>query len=821
MKHNTKRTLALILSVMVALTALSGMAITVSADEATPTNAYVLTYEGENAKPYLYGSRYEFKHSYNDSAAGKNSVWTYWNCPEIFNLVNSETGASIAAYCTDADTSTTSDTTYRRINLEDSSYYAPGAAPRLRSVILNSFPHKSVEEVAAAATAAGYTVTELAQGELISATQQAIWKLAHGDKYSVDIHYSNIRSMSSYDESDFVYPESLSATETAYTASNMEALYQYFLSLNGTAPLNDAVSEYTFENVTYNAVQDGDDYTVTVTFDVNTTIDEGDSLTLSATCGNTVHTESLKSGKNTVTFTGLDSAWDVKLEINGYEMGGDVYLFDAEGDRTTSQSMIGYDASLLPVHAEMDLTVNDRTLTIHKATGDGNKIPLANIQFEVYYVGTLEDYIAGNLPIGAVPTEEEITKYATSVNLITTLTTNTAGVASHNFGPVDGVYLVKELEHTSVTAPAAPFFVSVSSVDPETLELDYTVDVYPKNSVVTEDIVIEKDVTEIDNDHDTFDIGQVHTWIIQSSIPTGMANGLKYEISDTLDYRLTYQGNILVTVAKGTDKAHSETVILEENVDYTVSSGKEIVDSKSVDSFQVSLTAAGMKKVAAAAATDPENTYEVRVYFGAVINTNADLGTEIPNQAHIDYVNNVGIQYEDDSDIPEVHTGGLNILKIASDNKQPLSGATFRIARPATEGEAPDLTITVNGTQIGLIYVDFYGTADLSGEKVSQITTGEDGTAVLYGLAYGNYYLVEIAAPNGYNRLAAPVAVEVTATSHLTGEAEGSYVTITNSSEFHLPETGGIGTVAFTVAGLALICSACTLFFLSYKRKAI
>ena len=58
MKHNTKRTLALILSVMVALTALSGMAMTVSANEATPTNAYVLTYEGENEKPYLYGSRY-------------------------------------------------------------------------------------------------------------------------------------------------------------------------------------------------------------------------------------------------------------------------------------------------------------------------------------------------------------------------------------------------------------------------------------------------------------------------------------------------------------------------------------------------------------------------------------------------------------------------------------------------------------------------------------------------------------------------------------------------------------------------------------------
>ena len=141
MKYPIKRLFAVLLAFVLAASSLAGMP--VSAQE-SPT-AYVLRYDGQDAKPYLYGSRFEFKHSYNDPAMGKGSVWTFWNCPEIFNLVSTADGSSIAAYCTDADTSTKSNTSYRRINLEDSSYHATGTAEKLRSILLNTFPHISVD----------------------------------------------------------------------------------------------------------------------------------------------------------------------------------------------------------------------------------------------------------------------------------------------------------------------------------------------------------------------------------------------------------------------------------------------------------------------------------------------------------------------------------------------------------------------------------------------------------------------------------------------------------------------------------------------------
>ena len=233
MKTIIKRTVALLLAACVVLAGMGNLAGTAYAAEAN--GSYVLQYDDEG-QPYLYGSLYECKHSYNDPAAGPNSVWTFWNAPEIFNLVyEGDNGtSSIAAYCTDADTSTISGDSiyYRRINLEDSTYHDLGAAERLRAVVLHSFPYLTVEAVTENVNQAmgADSVRQLTQGEVISATQQAIWEITHGEKYNVDKNYVSIRSTSGYDRSQFVYPESLDAcVESEFTAANIERLYQYFL----------------------------------------------------------------------------------------------------------------------------------------------------------------------------------------------------------------------------------------------------------------------------------------------------------------------------------------------------------------------------------------------------------------------------------------------------------------------------------------------------------------------------------------------------------------------------------------------------------------
>ena len=87
------------------------------------------------------------------------------------------------------------------------------------------------------------------------------------------------------------------------------------------------------------------------------------------------------------------------------------------------------------------------------------------------------------------------------------------------------------------------------------------------------------------------------------------------------------------------------------------------------------------------------------------------------------------------------------------------------------------------------------------------VTTPADGKAVIYGLEDGTYYLVEIKAPAGYNLLSYPVAVTLNEQSHqvddpATEEVEPDMtVKVANSNTFVLPETGGIGTVIFTVSG--------------------
>ena len=821
MKTPTRIT-ALLLAAVLTLSVLGTGILTASAAETyEQTDSYVLDYNGTYT-----GAKWQYFSPY--VPLFKFEGATYDTTSIIFTLYDTVNQETIPVYCTDVRTGLDNGADYRRINLEDSTY-AGNAAGLLRSIVLKGYPNTGTDALGAAAG-----VEDLTVGEAVAATQAAIWQSAHGSVLEFTDFSSYIDTQwnsSATANFDLCYAE----IESGYAASenealieaHIEAVFNYLVSLEPTAPAGVVASQSSFVDydITLTANEDGT-YTITATATVDVVIDDaGDSLTLTALAGEYTASTALSDGKNQYTLTisnvPADVADDgVTLAIDGVQSAEDVYLFDAAGERGTSQSLIGITDNALPVHVEV--TSNDRILNIHKyspVAGDdiSVKTPLANVVFNIYYVCALEDYVNGRLGLSAVPTAEEIAKYAVDSNLVAVVVTDENGLASWNFGAVDGVYMVVEQEsNTVVSSLADPFYVPVANVDSEG-NMDYIVDVYPKNDVVSEDVKIEKDVTEIDNDHDTYDVDQLHTWIIQSSIPAGMASGIKYEISDTLDYRLTYKGNLAVTVAKTTDPAKTETVYLTEGTDYTVTLTAGVdEDGNAVDKFVVSLTAAGMRKVAETAAED-FSAYEVRVYFDAVIDSDAQLGVQIPNQAHIDYTNAVGQDFDADSDIPEVHTGGLNLLKVdAADETKTLAGAAFRIAREAAEGETPDAVITVDGREINVVYVGFYDNAELSGEKVTSVTTGEDGTAIFYGLAYGTYYLVETNAPAGYNKLTQPVAVEVTAASHL----DDSRVTVKNSAGFELPSTGGMGTTLFTVAGLLLILGSGTALVVRRRLSA-
>ena len=447
----------------------------------------------------------------------------------------------------------------------------------------------------------------------------------------------------------------------------------------------------------------------------------------------------------------------------------------------------------------------DRVLNIYK-TDKNTGNPLVSIKFDLYYVGSFNDLESGKLNIGSVPTAEEVSSYAVSGNYITTLVTDANGFASYNLTEnqqEDGIYLIVENSNPAVISPAAPFFVAVPMTSSDGSAYIYNINIYPKNETETGPS-ITKDVTVLDNNFDHIDAGKEHLWIITSTIPSGIAGASKYIISDTLDSRLTYVTGS--PVVKLVDSTGAETEL---------TLGKHYTLSESVQdgiySFSVALTAAGMQEAAGYS--------NLRIYFHAMIDSDGTVAENISNQATVDYTNALGVDYSSKSEVVEVVTGGIIIKKVDSGEKIISSGATFQVYRAATEAEISDESVEkvyFTDTSTPYVAVEFYNNLELDGEKVGQITTDEKGLAVIAGLAYGDYLLVETKAPAGYNKLQNPLAITITENSHL----EVNAYPVVNTSGAVLPETGGLGTTIFTITGTVLVLGSAVLLIARKRMTA-
>ena len=822
MKQKARRVFSVFLA-LIMLVSLVGTGMTVASAEENyqQTNDYVLNYSGESISGYEdYDAKRLFASPYRtDIFVTEEDGISNWNwcSASVLNMINTTklgsggegAYASIGVYCVDAVTDGVTGYYYRRMNLEDAGYFSRETAGRVRAILLASFPYQQDMEMLATQVNAWIDaegnglakVEQLNASEAISATQSVIWSLTNAGRLNDEIYAGYYPS--GFPDAQIVYPESMDYKESEFTAGNIQALALYLDSLAPVSAKTRVISASAFSNADVRFEQQADGtYTATVTVTVSAEITGETALQLVAVAeGKATDAQTVQDGTHvhTLTIEGLKKPCDVTLNIDGRQDGSDVFLFAPANGREASQTMAGFDNSVLPAHAEMTIKT-DRVFHILKTDKEG--MPLENISFDIFRVCDRDDYVNGRVSIGAIPTEADVENYAVDSNRVATVTTGKDGKATWNSGNEDGVYLVVELPNTVIASPVDPFFLVLPAGDSE--DPQYVVTARPKNTVIEEDVKIEKDVTEIDNDWSTYDVNTDHTWIIRTTIPAGIATGQKFEITDTLDYRLTYRGNLKVTVHEKTAlSGDSPLLTLEAGVDYVLTVGTDSVTVEAaqytVDTFKVALTAEGMRKAAAVLGIEPE----LRVYFDAVINENAQMGLEIPNQAHLEYINNVGKEFETDSDIPEVVTGGLKLIKIDATDASRLSGAQFALYRDAADTEG-GVSIMVNGVekQVALI---------------GELITAADGTAVYKGLAYGTYYLVETKAPEGYNLLTETVTVTVDADSH---QEEGSAVTVRNSSKFKLPETGGMGTTVFTASGLAVMGTAAALFVIFGKKRS-
>ena len=93
---------------------------------------------------------------------------------------------------------------------------------------------------------------------------------------------------------------------------------------------------------------------------------------------------------------------------------------------------------------------------------------------------------------------------------------------------------------------------------------------------------------------------------------------------------------------------------------------------------------------------------------------------------------------------------------------------------------------------------------------VTEVTTPETGKFAIQGLDAGTYYLKEIKAPKGYNKLKDPVKVVIAENGNITVGEDSTIVTevkVLNNTGTILPSTGGNGTslIYFLGAVLALV----------------
>ena len=118
-----------------------------------------------------------------------------------------------------------------------------------------------------------------------------------------------------------------------------------------------------------------------------------------------------------------------------------------------------------------------------------------------------------------------------------------------------------------------------------------------------------------------------------------------------------------------------------------------------------------------------------------------------------------------------------------------------------------------------------------------QKTTDTEGKATFEGLKEGTYYLEEITAPGGYNKLKDPVPVEINASYKEDGTLDTNVKgfklqqdtdnsnhyyqveSIANKAGAVLPSTGGIGTTIFYVLGSILALGAAVLLIVKKRMN--
>ena len=392
----------------------------------------------------------------------------------------------------------------------------------------------------------------------------------------------------------------------------------------------------------------------------------------------------------------------------------------------------------------------------------------------------------------------------------------------------------KSLKKTEVTAEASggQFVATFSGlaygyyvVSPEGGSTDVTQPIRETDAILanvvkdTQDVALKSEYPTVEKtvngeSHADAQIGDTLEFVLTSKVPdmTEYKNGYTFNFIDTLSKGLTLNvDSIEVTIGDAT--------VLAKDTDYTVA-------TTGSSGANTTLTIA-MKDFKTLHGGEAGQT--IKVTYTATINEHAEVGKDdAGNSVKLEYSNDPNTTSKGESLPDETHgyTFGFDLKKTDGDTKAALAGAKFQLKKK--DGNAP-IKLIVQQEGDGTLPATVRP-AKLPAEEtqaVETVTTPESGKITFKGLDAGDYQLVETEAPAGYNKLQAPQDIKIVPTyDPVTGELTGWTVNTQNSMNTTvaievqnnkgvlLPETGGMGTVIFTVAGIAIIAGG-----IAWKRS--
>lgn len=409
----------------------------------------------------------------------------------------------------------------------------------------------------------------------------------------------------------------------------------------------------------------------------------------------------------------------------------------------------------------------------------------SNTTYQKLKVDDLYSYSSGNLTTGSTLSTSDIDKLASSyAGYIKSHSINGTGMN------VSGTTASATLQAGSYlvlpTATTRVYAVMVGNLDFSATGNDWTIN---NEEIVAKvsDADVNLYVGESGYDSGSYSIGDDIPFIITGSVPQYPTNATNkvYTLTNTISEGLDFSGV-------------SSVIIKDGDVTLTTASNGKVTNSSGDEVAVISIENKVMRIVFN---TNYVNSSAITVNYIARLNSKAGLGANGENTSSVSltYSNdpygtgtNITVPTKGDG-LVNVLVYGLEIFKYAADGNLALNGAEFTI----------------------------YKDTELK-QAIEVITTNENGIAQYKGLAAGTYYIKETKAPTGYRLDNSIISAKVGPGegSLENAETDGYYrLEVSNTKAGLLPVTGGVGTIAITLFGLAIVVLAIYFFFIYRKKK--